>query len=56
MAARADLEDEHVKDGYLMGYKSVDDFFGKYLRLRVGWDDGRSISSQTKAQNASSEE
>jgi hypothetical protein len=49
MAARADLEEEQVRDGYLRGYKSVGDFFGKYLRLKVGGDDGRSISLQTKA-------
>ena len=54
MAAGADLE-ERVRDGYLRGYKSVCDFFGKYLRLKVG-DGGRSISSQPKAQNELFEE
>jgi hypothetical protein len=33
----------------------VCDFFGKYLRLKVG-DGGRSISSQPKAQNELFEE
>ena len=47
MAARADLEDEHVRGGYLRVYKSVGDFFGKYLRLKVGGDGGRSIFPQT---------
>jgi dienelactone hydrolase len=31
MAARADLEDEAVREGYQRGYKLVSDFFGKYL-------------------------
>jgi len=56
MSARADLEEEQVRGGYLRGYKSVGDFFGRYLKFKVGGDGGRSISLQTKARNALFEE
>jgi hypothetical protein len=50
------LEDERVRDGYLRGYKSVGDCFGKYLRLKVGGDGGRSIFFTNGGQNALFEE
>jgi len=28
---RANLEDQHVRDGYQRGYKMIFDFFGKYI-------------------------